>query len=231
MQTLSRKNWIELGVMTVIFVIAAFLVYKTTILTRMTLPRLTSLVEEEEGKQHLLSDGDHMEQTFLYPEDELLSAGMEISLDEKELIRLREEEEQEEFGTLQIQVLDENKSPMMQAEYKVDDLADGQNLIASFPQTQTGWADRRLTIVLDVVGLEEKAELAVGYTTEDVSQAELVINGEAADITLNIKTASHQFLYWKQWSMFGAALVYLLLLGTYLGLAVVRIRVEKMRRR
>lgn len=227
MQKLSRKNWIELSVMTVVFVIAAFLVYKTTILTRMMLPRLTSLVKEEEGKQYLLLDGDHLEQTFLYPEDELLSAGIEVSLDEKELIRLREEEDQEEFGTLRIQVLDESNSPIMEADYKVDDLADGQNLIASFPQAQAGWADRKLTIVLDAVQLEEKADLAIGYSTKNVSHADLIINGEAADFTLNIKTASHQFLYWKQWSMFGAALVYLLLLGTYLGLAVFRVRVER----
>ena len=49
MHRLSRKNQIELAVMTVIFVIAAVLVYRTTILTRMVLPRTVKQVEADAG--------------------------------------------------------------------------------------------------------------------------------------------------------------------------------------
>ena len=50
MHRLNRKNWLEIGVMTVIFAIAAILVYKTTILTRMTLPRTATQAQAEKGK-------------------------------------------------------------------------------------------------------------------------------------------------------------------------------------
>ena len=57
MQSLNRRNRIEIGVMTVVFVIAAVLVYKTTILTRMILPRMTTQVKAEEENFYLLQIG------------------------------------------------------------------------------------------------------------------------------------------------------------------------------
>ena len=74
--------------MTVVFVIAAVLVYKTTILTRMMLPRTSTQVEADEDLYYPLTDGDHMEQTFFYPSDELLSAGTRNSLNEKTQTKL-----------------------------------------------------------------------------------------------------------------------------------------------
>ena len=64
MHRLSRKNQIELAVMTVIFVIAAVLVYRTTILTRMVLPRTVTQVEADAGCDYKVMSGDHIEQQF-----------------------------------------------------------------------------------------------------------------------------------------------------------------------
>lgn len=47
MHKLSRKNRIEIAALTVIFIVAAVLVYKTTILTRMMLPRTATQVSAE----------------------------------------------------------------------------------------------------------------------------------------------------------------------------------------
>ena len=85
MHRLDKKNGIELGIMTVLFVVAAFFVYKTTILTRMILPRVETQVEAQEGCFYVLTDGDRLEQAFTYPSERLLSAGVRISLDEDTL--------------------------------------------------------------------------------------------------------------------------------------------------
>ena len=149
MRRLSRKNQIEIGIMTLVFVIAAFFVYKTTILTRMILPRTETLVKAEEGKFQLLSDGDHIEQTFFYPSDELLSVGIRISLDEDVQEALLKEDKKRDLGTLHLKILDASDNLLMSADYAVFVLADDQNVVASFPGTQTGWENQKLTIVLD----------------------------------------------------------------------------------
>ena len=227
MHKLSRKNRIEIAALTVIFIVAAVLVYKTTILTRMMLPRTATQVSAEEEYEYMLSDGDHLEQTFVYPLDELLSAGIRISMDEDAWKRLLKEDKKRDLGTLRLKILDAEKNMVMSADYAVCVLADGQNLVASFSGTQTGWADHPLTIVLDAENIHEDVKLAIGYTTNSVAGAQLSINGESEDFTLNIQTADRQFLYWKSWGAFGAVLVYILLLGTYLSLAVFRMKPEK----
>ncbi len=227
MHKLSRKNRIEIAALTVIFIVAAVLVYKTTILTRMMLPRTATQVSAEEEYAYMLSDGDHLEQTFVYPLDELLSAGIRISMDEDAWKRLLKEDKKRDLGTLRLKILDAEKNMVMSADYAVCVLADGQNLVASFSGTQTGWADHPLTIVLDAENIHEDVKLAIGYTTNSVAGAQLSINGESEDFTLNIQTADRQFLYWKSWGAFGAVLVYILLLGTYLSLAVFRMKPEK----
>lgn len=228
MHALNRKNRIEIGVMTVVFVIAAVLVYKTTILTRTILPRMTTQVKAEEEKFYLLQNGDHIEQSFRYPSDELLSAGTRISLNEKRLKKFVDDEENKDLGALHLEIADETDTVIMSADYPAYTLADEQNLIASFDGTQTGWKNRKLTIRLDVEDIREELELAIGYTEKEVKDTALAINGEHADDTLNIQTADRQFTYWKKWGMFGAVLVYCLLLGSYLGLAVFRLKPEKL---
>ncbi|GFI26228.1 hypothetical protein IMSAGC012_01348 [Lachnospiraceae bacterium] len=227
MRRLSRKNQIEIGIMTLVFVIAAFFVYKTTILTRMILPRTETLVKAEEGKFQLLSDGDHIEQTFFYPSDELLSVGIRISLDEDVQEALLKEDKKRDLGTLHLKILDASDNLLMSADYAVFVLADDQNVVASFPGTQTGWENQKLTIVLDAERIHPDLDLKAGITTQAPDHTQLLINGEEKDMSLNIQTADRQFLYWKYWSVFGAALVYLLLLGTYLSLAVFRLKPEK----
>ena len=227
MQSLNRRNRIEIGVMTVVFVIAAVLVYKTTILTRMILPRMTTQVKAEEENFYLLRDGDHIEQSFRYPSDELLSAGTRISLNEKRLKKFVEDDKNKDLGALHLEISDESGASVMSADYPVYTLADEQNLIASFEGTQTGWENQKLTIRLDVEDIREELELAVGYTTREHNDVSLTINGEHTDYTLNIQTADRQFTYWRTWGLFGAVLVYGLLLGTYLGLAVFRFKPEK----
>lgn len=226
MHRLDRKNRIEIGALTVIFIIAAFFVYKTTILTRMVLPRMETQAKAQEGYFYLLSDGDRIEQSFSYPSDRLLSAGMRISLDEDTLGNLVSNEKDLDLGVLRLDIRDETGTSVMHADYDVYALADDQVLVASFPAAQEGWKGRTLTIVLDAEGIRTDVGLKIGYT-EDVSGAALRINGEAADYTLNIQTAQYQFTYWKQWAVFGAALLYLLLLGTYLGFAVLRLKPEQ----
>lgn len=227
MHRLNRKNWIELAVMTVIFAVAVVLVYKTTILTRMVLPRTDTQVEAEDGTYYRISDGDHIEQTFIYPSDELLSAGIMISLNEDALGNLVSNEKNLDLGTLHLEILDGSGNSIMQADYAVYSLDDEQNLVASLPGMQTGWAGQELTIVIDAEGINEEAELAIGCTAEKVENTSLMINGEKSDYTLNIQTADHQFTYWKKWSVIGAALIYLMLLGTYLGFALLHLKPEK----
>ena len=226
MQRIDRKNRIEIGALTLIFIIAAFFVYKTTILTRMVLPRMETQASAQEGHFYLLSDGDHIEQAFIYPSDQLLSAGIKISLDEDTLCNLVSNEKDLDLGVIHLDIQDETGSSVMHADYDVYTLADDQLLVASFPSAQQGWKGRELTIVLDVNGIRADVGLKIGYTT-DVPGAALTINGRTAQYTLNIQTAQYQFTYWKQWAVFGAALLYLLLIGTYLGFAVLRLKPEQ----
>ncbi len=212
----------EICALTVIFVIAAFLVYKTTILTRMILPRTETLVEAEEGEACLLADGDHLEQTFRYPSDELLSAGVRISLNEKVQKKLLKEDKKRDLGSLHLEILDEGGQSLMKADYRVSVLADDQNLVASFPGAQTGFEGAILTIALDAETIHEELDLKIGCTGDTVGDTALSINGRSDARTLNIQTADRQFLYWKSWGAAGAVLIYLLLLGTYLGFAVFR---------
>ncbi len=227
MNRLNRKNKIELVVMTVIFVIAAFLVYKTTILVRMALPNTVTQVEAEPGEFYALSNGDHIEQTFLYLSDELLSAGTMISLNEGALGNLVSNEKNTDLGVLHLDILDETKSSVMHADYEVYALDDGQYLVASLPGMQTGWKNRELTIVLEAENIHEDVELKIGCSSQVEENTSLTINGNTEDMTINIQTADHQFTYWKKWAVFGAGLIYLLLLGTYLGFAVFRMKPEK----
>lgn len=113
MHRLNRKNWLEIGVMTVIFAIAAILVYKTTILTRMTLPRTATQAQAEKGKEYLLKDGDRIEQKFVYPSDELLSAGIQVSLDEDVLKDLTKEDKRRDLGTLHLSVSDADRKSVV----------------------------------------------------------------------------------------------------------------------
>lgn len=227
MRRLSRKNQIELGVMTVVFFIAAFLVYQTTIVPRMELPRIEAVAKAEKGKAHLFRDEDHIEQTFLNQTDELLSAGILISLDKNTLEDLVADPKNRELGSLHIEVREEGGGSLMEADYDVCALANGQNLFASFPGTQTGWKDKLLTIVIDAKDICEDVELAVGYTEKVPEGSRLTINGEECAYAINVRTATHQFFYWKKWWAFGSGLVYLLLLGTYFGLAVWRWKPER----
>lgn len=227
MHRLSRKNRVEIGVMTLVFVIAAALVYKTTILTRMILPRMETQVKAEGGQIRLLEDGDHIEQAFCYSSDELLSAGMKISMDEKAQKKLLKNDKKRDLGSLHIKILDEGGADIMSADYAVSVLADEQNLLASFPGTQTGFLGKTLTIVLDAEHIHEDVKLGIGYTRRAAEGAKLLVNGEKEDYTFNIQTADRQFLYWKEWGIFGAVLVYFLLLGTYFAIAVFRFKPEK----
>ena len=224
---INRKHKAELGLITVIFVIAAFLVYKTTILPRMVLPHMQTQVEADEGALLMLSDGDHIEQTFRYPSDELLSIGFQISLNEKKVKDLFFEDEDNELGTLHLEVLRQDGTSLMRSDYPVYLLEDEQNLLASFAGAEQGFKDQTLTIVLDVENIREDVDLAIGYSSEEVLGAELTVNGKRMECTLNVQSADHQFFYWKTWALFGAAVIYVLLVGTYLLLAVVRLRPEK----
>ena len=192
--------------MTVVFVIAAVLVYKTTILTRMMLPRTSTQVEADEDLYYPLTDGDHMEQTFFYPSDELLSAGTRISLNEKTQKKLLKEDKKRNLGTVKVKILDASKKTLMSADYAVSVLADEQNLVASFPGTERGWEKKELTIVLDAAEIHEEVGLKIGYAAGQKDQTSLLVNGQKQDATLNIRTADRQFLYWKLWGLFGAVL-------------------------
>lgn len=222
MYKINRKHAVQLAVMTFIFLAAAFFVYKTTILTRMVLPHITTKVEAGDNLSLSLADGDHLEQSFLCDSDELLSVGTRISLNKDAQQNLVANEKNCDLGTVRLVVLDENGSPVMRAEYEVYTLDDGQNLLASFPGSQTGWQGRRLTLVVDAENIDPEVELAVGYAKKQAEGTRLVINGEDSAHTLNLRMADHQFMYWRKLFLIGAALVYLLLLGTYLGFAVFR---------
>ena len=141
MHRLDKKNGIELGIMTVLFVVAAFFVYKTTILTRMILPRVETQVEAQEGCFYVLTDGDRLEQAFTYPSERLLSAGVRISLDEDTLGNLVSNEKDLDLGVIRLDVRDESGNSLMHADYDVYALADNQDLVASFPSSETGWQD------------------------------------------------------------------------------------------
>lgn len=230
MHKLNRKNGIQLAVLTVIFVIASVLVYKTTILTRMIMPRIETQVKAEEGLFYNISSGDRIEQSFTYDSDALLSAGVRISLNEnvlQTLINQEEKKKQEDYGTLHLEILDETGICRMSADYDVRILDNQQNLIASLPAAENGWKGKTFTIVLEAENINENLNLGIGYTTKNVENAELKINGEICGYTLNIQTADHQFLYWKMWAVFGAALIYVMLVGTYLALAVLDMKPEK----
>lgn len=226
MHRLSRKNQIELAVMTVIFVIAAVLVYRTTILTRMVLPRTVTQAEADAGCDYKVMSGDHIEQQFFYSSDELLSVGTTISLNEDAVGNLVSNEKNTDLGVLHLDVLDESGASVMNADYAVYALDDGQNLFASLPGMQTGFANSHFTLVIDAENINEETGLAIGCSKKQEKDTALTINGEAVSETINIKTADHQFMYWKKWSVFGAGLVYLLLVGTYFLLAVFRKKTE-----
>lgn len=222
MHRISRRNWIELGAITAVFMIAAFFVYKTTILTRMVLPHMQAQIKADKGMYYQLSDGDHIEQSFCYFSDALLSAGFPVSLNEHQVKNLYAEDEERDLGTLQLKVCSETGEVLMQADYPVFLMEDGQNLLASFPGARTGFSGRRLTLVLDVKNLYEGINPAIGYTASAAEGASLSINGKQMNFALAVQTADRQFMYWKKWSVFGAALLYLLLIGTYFLLAVFR---------
>lgn len=226
MHRLSRKNQIELAVMTVIFVIAAVLVYRTTILTRMVLPRTVTQVEADAGCDYKVMSGDHIEQQFFYSSDELLSVGTTISLNEDAVGNLVSNEKNTDLGVLHLDVLDESGASVMNADYAVYALDDGQNLFASLPGMQTGFANSHFTLVIDAENINEETGLAIGCSKKQKKNTTLTINGEAVSETINLKTADHQFMYWKKWSVFGAGLIYLLLVGTYFLLAVFRKKTE-----
>lgn len=226
MHRLSRKNQIELAVMTVIFVIAAVLVYRTTILTRMVLPRTVTQVEADAGCDYKVMSEDHIEQQFFYSSDELLSVGTTISLNEDAVGNLVSNEKNTDLGVLHLDVLDESGASVMNADYAVYALEDGQNLFASLPGMQTGFANSHFTLVIDAENINEETGLAIGCSKKQKKNTALTINGEAVSETINIKTADHQFMYWKKWSVFGAGLIYLLLVGTYFLLAVFRKKTE-----
>ena len=226
MHRLSRKNQIELAVMTVIFVIAAVLVYRTTILTRMVLPRTVTQVEADAGCDYKVMSGDHIEQQFFYSSDELLSVGTTISLNEDAVGNLVSNEKNTDLGVLHLDVLDESGASVMNADYAVYALDDGQNLFASLPGMQAGFANSHFTLVIDAENINEETGLAIGCSKKQKKNTALTINGEAVSETINLKTADHQFMYWKKWSVFGAGLIYLLLVGTYFLLAVFRKKTE-----
>lgn len=224
---MTRKNWVELAVMTVIFVIAAILVYKTSIAIRVTLPRITTLVEADEGNVHEIQSGDTFEQSFLYPKKQLLSTGTQIMLNDS-VVKDLAGNGKTDLGSLSLQVIDTTDGNVLMSEnYQVFMLKDGQNLIASFPSAQGGFQGRELKLVLKAEKISPKVELKIGLKEHGIKGTELLYNGEKQDMTLNIQTSDHQFLYWKQWAVFGAVIVYLLLVGTYFALVVLRLRPEQ----
>ncbi|MCM1257572.1 MAG: DUF2142 domain-containing protein [Roseburia sp.] len=219
---LSKKNWIQLVAMTVIFVIAAFLVYKTTITTRMVMPRVETAIKAEEGKYLKLESGDLLEQSFCYHSDELLCAGTKISLEESVLKDLVANQERRDLGVIHINILDaeDQGTSLMTGDYDVYLLEDGQNLLASFLERQTGWEGKNLILTLRAEDLNPDIGLKVGITEKGEKEASLCVNAEPVSENINIVAAGHQFLYWKQWFVFGTALVYFCLTGTYFLLAV-----------
>lgn len=221
---LSKKNWIQLVAMTVIFAVSAFLVYKTTITTRMVMPRVETAIKAQEGKYLRLESGDFLEQSFRYHSDEFLCAGTKISLEESVLKDLVANQERRDLGVIHINILDagDQGTPLMQGDYDVYLLEDGQNLLASFLERQTGWEGKSLILTLKAEDLNPDIGLKVGISEKGEKEASLSVNGESVSENINIITAGHQFLYWKQWFVFGAVLVYLLLAGTYFLLAVLR---------
>lgn len=228
MQKLSRKHIIQIAVMSVIFVLAAALVYNTTILNRAVHPRVYTQVKQDKGKELKISSGDHLEQKFHYKSDWLLSVGTAISLDQELREDLTANQKNYDLGVLHIRVLGPDGTELMTADYDVCFLDDGQNLLASFPEgLQKGWSDTDLTMILDAEDIEPSLNLAIGYTNKQVADTSLTVNGEKTDMTLNIKTADHQFTYWIKLFYPGAVLVYLMLLGTYLGFAVFRAKSER----
>lgn len=226
---LSKKNWIQLVAMTVIFVISAFLVYKTTITTRMVMPRVETAIKAEEGKYLRLESGDFLEQSFCYHSDELLCAGTKISLEESILKDLVANQERRDLGVIHINILDaeDQGTSLMQGDYDVYLLEDGQNLLASFLERQTGWEGKNLILTLRAEDLNPDIGLKVGISEKGEKEASLCINAEPVSENINIITAGHQFLYWKYWFVFGTGIMYLLLAGTYFLLAVLRKKPEQ----
>lgn len=227
MHKISKRNWIHLLALTIIFLLAAILVYKTTIVTRIVMPNTHTLVRADADVYYAILSGDHIEQRFIYPSDELLSAGVEISIDDDMVNHLVANEEDRDLGTLHLDICDENGSSIMHADYEVYTLRDGQKLVASFLDgKQNGWQGRKLNIVLDAENIREDVELSIGYTEALKEDTALSINGEEKNFTLNVQTADYQFGYWKLWAAFGAGMIYILLVGTYLALAVFKMKPE-----
>ncbi len=223
---LTRKNWIQLVAMTVVFVIAAFLVYNTTITVRMLMPRMTTRIKGQEDCYYEVKSGDHLEQEFFYNSDELVCVGTEISVNDDVRKDLVINQEIEDLGIIHLHVLDEAGNVIMQADYDVYLMEDGQNLLASFPGRQTGWGEKTLTLVMDAENIRDDVELKIGYTNKAVDGAKLTVNGEAVQGNINVQTAKYQMMYWRRWFFIGCILMYMLLSGTYFLLFVLHVKPE-----
>lgn len=223
----TRKNWLQLAAMTVIFVIAAILVYKTTIAVRVTLPRFTTLIKADEQSVYEIVDGDYFEQTFIYDTEQLLSAGTQIAIKD-EIVKDLAGNGRIALGTISVKVINTaDDSVIMSDKYQVYMLKNGQNLVASLPAAMEGYKGRELKLVVEAEDISPEVGLTVGIRDKVLKGTKLIKNGQVTEATLNIQTSDHQFLYWKQWAILGAGLVYLLLIGTYFGFAVFRMKPEK----
>ncbi|MFV0465935.1 MAG: DUF2142 domain-containing protein [Lachnospiraceae bacterium] len=226
---ITKRNIIELAVMTILFCIAAVLVYKTTIAIRVTLPRIETVVSGETSDAYLLKDGDHLEQTFIYERDDLLSAGVTILLRDEVMSDYRTQGLDGQLGSITITVSDASDGVvLMEESYEVGTLANEQNLLASYTSPAPGFQGRNLKITIDAEGFPENLGMSILADGEIANATSLTINGQEQLSTLSIKISDHQFLYWKKWGAVGALLLYVLMAGTYLGLAVFRCRPQTM---
>lgn len=224
---LTRKNWIQLVAMTVVFVIAAFLVYNTTITARMVLTRVVPQIKAEKLSYYEVKSGDHLEQSFYYDTDELLAVGTSISVNDNAIQDLLANQKKWDLGIVHLDVRNEAGNSIMQTDYQVAQMEDEQNLLASFPQRQEGWKGNYFTLVIDAEDICDEVGLKIGYTDKAVENASLSVNGERWEGNINVQTSGHQFMYWRRWFYIGCILLYLLFLGTYFLLTVFRVKPEQ----
>lgn len=213
----SKKNWIEIAVMTVIFIIACVLVYEITIIPRMSKPHLITAIKTEDAS-YTLQEGDILEQRVVYEQDMLLSVGTKI------LIDLDEDAQHE--GTILAEVIDANNNAVIaSSEYDLHYVQNDQILNASMPVPTPGYQGMELIYRLSVSEMGED-EVSVSVADEAVSAQEFTINGETQDSALFIRTSDRQLTYWKYYFLAGAMLVYAMLLWTYVTLAILRLKKE-----
>lgn len=224
---ISGRDVIRLCVITVIFVLAYLLVFHTTIETRMIRTRIEKAIAAEDHLVMKLSEDVSYRQSFTYESGELLSAGVQVYLDENERNHQLANEKNYDLGVLHLELSDNDSNVLAAVDYNVYELDDEQHLMVSLPQRQGGFLGQTLTLSIQGENLHEPLELGVSYTTKKIQGASLTIDGKKQKENFAVQTAGHQLMYWQRWSKIGALLLYFLIAGDYLLLAVYRRKPEQ----